>query len=120
MTDNLLWKPDWDIAQRNLLRWWQGEGLALHLTVRRDAPRPGVTPPPVAPEDLTARWTDPTFRCSQAEWHMANVDFWAEAFPYFDTQIGPGSLGAFLGARLEFDQETVWYCLLYTSPSPRD
>jgi len=116
MTDKLLWKPDWPAAQHNLLRWWQGEGLALHLTVRRETPRPGVQPPPAEPADVATWWTDPVHRCSRAEWHMANVDFWAEAFPYFDTQIGPGSLGAFLGARLEFDRETVWYWPVVSDP----
>lgn len=117
MADNLLWKPDWDVARRNLLRWWQGEGLALHLTVRRAAPRPDVAARPVEPTDCEAWWTDPVYRCNRAEWRMANVDFWAEAFPYFDTQIGPGSLGAFLGARLEFDWETVWYWPIIDDPA---
>jgi 5-methyltetrahydrofolate--homocysteine methyltransferase len=40
---------------------------------------------------------------------MANTFFGGEAFPYFDTQIGPGSLGTFIGARPGFAETTVWY-----------
>jgi hypothetical protein len=40
---------------------------------------------------------------------MAATAFLAEAFPYLDTQIGPGSLGTFLGARPNFAPNTVWY-----------
>jgi hypothetical protein len=116
MPTTLAWKPDWETCKANLLRWWRGEGLALHMEVRRETPRPGVLPPAAEPADLAAWWTDPAFRCSRAEWAMANVDYWAEAFPYFDTQIGPGSLGAFLGARLEFAPDTVWYWPVISDP----
>lgn len=114
---SLLWKPDWDVARRNLVRWWRGEGLAFHLTMRRDTPRADVMASPAEPEDIEAWWNDAASRCDRAEWHMANVDFLAEAFPYFDTQIGPGSLGAFLGARLEFDRGTVWYWPVIDDPA---
>jgi hypothetical protein len=40
---------------------------------------------------------------------MARTHFLAEAFPYFDTQIGPGSLGTFIGSEPNFAPDTVWY-----------
>ena len=108
MDDLLLWKPDWQECRNTLTRWWQGDAMALCLEVRREQRRPG----PVAqslPVDQQFRWTDSSYRCSAAEWAMADLDYWAEAFPYFDTQIGPGSLGTFLGSNPNFDVETVWY-----------
>lgn len=108
MSDELLWKENWRECRENLLRWWQGEGLAVCLQVRRDRRRAGI-PRPLRPDDLERRWTDPGYRCSDAESWMAGLDFWEEAFPYFDTQIGPGSLGTFLGSRMHFDETTVWY-----------
>ena len=102
------WKPDWPAAKENLARWWRREGMALCLIAPRAKPVEKV-PKPQAPADLPARWTDPVFRCDRAEHEMANQLFAAEAFPLFDTQIGPGSLGTFLGAEPRFAETTVWY-----------
>jgi len=104
----LKWKPDWPQAKANFVRWWEGEGLALGLTAPRPEPIEAI-PPPAEPRDIEARWTDPVFRCVQAERQMAGTAYLAEAFPYFDTQIGPGSLGTFLGSQPHFVPETVWY-----------
>jgi len=103
------WKPDWPQAKANLTRWWRREGLALSLTAPRRAPVEAVPEPPPEPADPEALWTNPAWRCARAEWDMARRRHLAEAFPYFAAQIGPGSLGTFLGARPHFDPVTVWY-----------
>jgi 5-methyltetrahydrofolate--homocysteine methyltransferase len=102
------WKPDWQNARENLTKWWAGRGLALWLTAPRDHPVEAVDEP-AAPADLVERWTQPAYRCSAAEYRMSRTCYAAEAFPYFDTQIGPGSLGTFLGAEPHFAETTVWY-----------
>ncbi len=102
------WKPDWPAAQAQLLAWWRGEGFALAMDVRREQPHEGIGQPQ-PPADLEAYWTDPHYRCARAEGYLARSDCRLAAFPYFDTQIGPGSLGLFLGARAGLDRETVWY-----------
>jgi hypothetical protein len=108
MTDTLQWKPDWPACQENLIRWWNHQGMAMCLEVIRDERREDI-PMPALPADLEYRWTNAAYRCSAAEGVMAGVDYWAEAFPYFDTQIGPGSLGTFLGSKPHFVVDTVWY-----------
>ena len=119
MDNNLLWKPDWPACQQALVRWWQGQGLAVALDQVRPVrwEGPAYVKPP---SDLEIFWTDPVYRCSAAEWALAGVDCRAEAFPYFDTQIGPGSLGTFLGAALHFDVETVWYAPCISDPEACD
>jgi hypothetical protein len=47
---------------------------------------------------------------------MARRDYLLEAFPYFDPQIGPGSLGTFLGSTPHFVEGTVWYEACITDP----
>ena len=102
------WKPDWPKARENLVRWWRGEGLAFCLLAPRPEPLESLPAPP-APEDVAVRWTDPCYRLAKAEHDMAHTWFAGEAFPYFDTQIGPGSLGLFLGVEPGFAPSTVWY-----------
>ena len=103
------WKPDWPKARENLTRWWNRQGLALSLTCPRAAPVEAVPEPPPEPADLEVRWTDPAWRVGRAEYDMARRRYLGEAFPYLGAQIGPGSLGTFVGATPHFDAVTVWY-----------
>jgi hypothetical protein len=103
------WKPEWPEARENLVKWWRREGLALSLTAPRAQPIEPVPEPGPEPADLEVRWTDPRWRIAQAEFCMANRRYYAEAFACFEAQIGPGSLGTFIGARPRFAPETVWY-----------
>ena len=102
------WKPDWPEARENHIRWWLGEGMVLWLTAPRRQPIEPIAEP-VRPDGLRSSWTDPKYRCDAAEYHMSRTAFYAEAFPFLDAQIGPGSLGTFLGAEPGFAETTVWY-----------
>jgi hypothetical protein len=80
--------------------------IALHPA--RQAPvAPIAAPPP--PASLEQRWLDPAYRAARTEYEMATHAFLAEGLPIFDTNIGPGSLGLFLGAIGRLDETTVWY-----------
>jgi hypothetical protein len=102
------WKPDWDIARQHLLDWWAGRGLAALVLAPRESFREDI-PAPDVPADLQTRWTDAKYRCDAAERALAGTYFGGDAFPYFDTQIGPGSLALFLGSEPGFAKGTVWY-----------
>ncbi|MCC6127112.1 MAG: hypothetical protein IT426_19295 [Pirellulales bacterium] len=102
------WKEDWRQGQANLTKWWKREGPALCVIGPKAKPW-AVLPEPICGDDLQTRWCDPSYRFRQAEWSMSRLYFGGEAFPYFDTQIGPGSLGTFFGAEPEFAPDTVWY-----------
>ena len=110
------WKSDWPQARDNLIKWWAGEGLALSLTAPRREPIKHVPPPPDRPDDAETYWSDPVYRCNLAEHHMAGTCYLGEAFPYFDTLMGPGTLGKFLGATPEFTHDTVWYAPCIEDP----
>lgn len=111
----LAWKPDWHAAQAQLIRWWQHQGLAVHLLAQRPTPRLPIQAPQ-APQDISERWVNARYRCDAAEYQMATHDYLLEAFPYFDTQIGPGSLGIILGAVPKYVEETVWYQSVIADP----
>ncbi len=104
----LKWKPDWDVAKQHFTEWWNARGLVLLVRAPLSEPRE-ATPPIPETDDLEASWTDPTIRLRRAEGNMAGTYYGGDNFPYFDTQIGPGSLGTFLGATPHFAPTTVWY-----------
>jgi hypothetical protein len=108
-SSQLKWKPDWTACKENLNRWWNRKGLALGIFVGKCPPVESVPPVPPAPPDLTTKWTDPTYRRLRSENDLARTRFLGEAFPVLDCDIGPGSLGAMLGATMHFEPTTVWY-----------
>jgi hypothetical protein len=102
------WKPDWPQAKANWIRYWNRQGMAIALHPARQNPIEPISLPPT-PASLEQRWFDPDYRAAASEYEMATHAFLAEGIPYFDTQIGPGSLGLILGARARLDEGTVWY-----------
>lgn len=105
---NNFWKKDWERARERLTDWWEGNGIVLSITAPKDEPHQNIDPPE-KPANLEKMWTDPDYRVKKAEYELANTFFGAEAFPYFDTQIGPGNLATFIGSEPEFEENTVWY-----------
>ncbi len=127
------WKEDWDQTRRRYLDWWQHDGLILHVTAPRENPNQPVAQDtgwrggnsgidanyPLTgrePVSIETAWLDAERRAQLAEIYIANTYWGGEAIPYFDTHIGPGSLGMFLGARTAIDAETVWYYPCITDP----
>jgi hypothetical protein len=110
-----LWKSDWSRARSALTEWWQGRGLALHVTAPADTPWEEIPPPPPDP-DLPTRWLDPGYRTHAQLYHLSRTFFGGVAAPLFNCNIGPGSLGLFLGCEGRLSEETVWYEPNITDP----
>lgn len=123
------WKEDWDRVRARHIAWWRREGLVLSVRAPASSRHSGggASPAPTStagldmdaargPEDLEAIYTDPVRRARIAEAALANTYFGGEAFPYFDTHIGPGSLALMLGSEPGFAVDTVWYKPCITDP----
>ncbi len=123
--EGLFWKENWDITKERHIAWWQHEGLVLHVLARRDQTLQSVGNPQapfyhlMGGLDATATckdnleiqdfWLDPSRRARLAERFLPGIYFGGEAFPFFDTQTGPGNLATFLGSEPSFAIDTVWY-----------
>lgn len=102
------WKSDWEQRKENIKRWWRREGPAICISAPADKPWADVPEPPT-PTDMRLRWCDADYRARRAEYQMSRRWFGGESFPCADTNIGPGSLGTFLGSEPVFEPTTVWY-----------
>ncbi len=102
------WHDDWDRARVLLEDWWDGKGCALDIRAPKDEPWETlpVPPPPPTPEIM---WTDLDLRIDHQLSQLGRLWYGGAAFPYLDTEIGPGSLGLFLGCEPGFAWNTVWY-----------
>jgi hypothetical protein len=104
-------KPDLEEAQARMTAWWHHEvvdRVALAVYAKREAPREEPFTAP-RPDTVEERWLNPEWRLAAWEQSFVNTDFLGEAIPYFDTNIGPGSLGLFLGCKGTLVEGTVWY-----------
>ena len=133
MTDwNNFWKEDWDQTRDRFCAWWDHAGLIVNVLAYRDT-SPGSGTHTQAPlfylqsgldtramvgsaDAIAAVWLDPVQRTQRAEGFLSRIFFGGDAFPYFDTHLGPGNLCTFLGAEPEFALDTVWYHPWITDP----
>lgn len=65
---------------------------------------------PGAPRAATPhqQWFDPEWRAEYLDWYVGHSCLKADMLPVANTQLGPGSLAAILGARLEGGDDTIW------------
>jgi len=120
----LFYKEDWEESKPRFEAWWNRD-VADRPLVQVSAPRGHPLPPPEprkAPPTAEGRWLDADYRIGLFEERASRTSFLGDAFPFFDTNIGPGSLALYLGSPATFDDATVWYgkCVesLAVSPLP--
>ena len=104
------WKENWAESQKNYIEWWAGKGLVI--TMWEACKKTGKPHFDVnnltAPASMHQRWFDPEWRAEQLHHEMAMGSLLADIIPVANTQLGPGSLAAILGARLEGREDTIW------------
>jgi hypothetical protein len=105
-----LWKSDWPESRKRYLDWWAGRGLVItmweHLEV--DGICHEVVSEPEPARDLDQRWFDPRWRAADIHHRLARSELRADILPVANTQLGPGSLAAVLGAELSGGEDTIW------------
>ena len=51
----------------------------------------------------------PEYRIAEMNNYLTRHDFWCDAFPFIDLNIGPGSMATYLGGEPQFSYDTIWY-----------
>lgn len=104
------WKTNWEESKLRYLDWWQGNGIVLsmwehfqegvrpHADVRRPEPH----------KDLKQYWFDPQWRAENLHDRLSRSSLLADIPPVANTQLGPGSLAALVGAELVGGEDTIW------------
>ncbi len=104
------WKKNWNESKQHYLDFWQGKGLVISMWehLKTDAPpHAQITAPPTA-KDWQDHWFNPQRRAQQIHYDLAHSSLKADIPPVANTQLGPGSLSAILGANLEGAEDTIW------------
>ena len=109
MRSNMLYKEDWLLSQERLKAWWEHE-LIDRAVIQVTSPRWEV--------ERLAEWDNwgfarnpshPEVTISGFESWCAQTYFGGEAYPNLWVNLGPGIMGAYLGASPRFLARTVWF-----------
>ncbi len=104
------WKSNFEASKAHYLNWWNQKGIVLTMWEHLDkegAPYANIAEPAAA-KDLNQFWFDPEWRSDYLNYKMSKYSYKADILPVANTQLGPGSLGAILGAELEGREDTIW------------
>lgn len=104
------WKQNLDETKQRYVKWWNHEGIIVNMWEHfQTGVKPHADiPMPEEPVSLQQRWLDPAWRSRYLDWYVAHSSLMADMLPVANTQLGPGSLAAILGSRLEAGEDTIW------------
>ena len=105
-----LWKKDWPEARQHFVDWWNRDGFVFGAWDLHPADSPhAVVADPGKERDVVQFYADPVWRARHNRFGISKQAFPADVFPVANCDIGPGSLGTFLGAEPNLTYATVWY-----------
>ena len=137
-----MWKKNLEETKRHYINWWNHKGIVVNMWehfqegVAPHGPYSGEKPIrltetarndfgtgafglPGAPQskDNHQRWFDPEWRANYLDWYIGHSCLKADMLPVANTQLGPGSMAAILGARFEGGEDTIW---IHPNPDFKD
>ena len=99
----------WEISKERWEKWWNNESIDMILQVIAPCEKSVCEIKVPSTNSIGERWTNIDYRISLAEKEFAQNKFMGDAFPYFDTSLGPGSFAIYIGCEPVFAEGTVWY-----------
>ncbi len=124
------WKDNLDETKQHYLDWWNHKGIVLNMWEHfqvgvqphgpysnekpvQEAASTGfgtgsVIPGAPVPANNQQKWFDPVWRANYLDWYVGHSCLKADMLPVANTQLGPGSMSAILGAQFEAGEDTIW------------
>ena len=108
-----IWKDNWEETKQHFVDWWQRKGIVMTTSLwmnqyPREEPWADV-PDPGQASSMEMYYTDVDWRVKHYRYELSRSEFVLDTIPRAGAELGPGSLGLFLGAEPDFTKETVWY-----------
>jgi 5-methyltetrahydrofolate--homocysteine methyltransferase len=105
----MIYKEDWDKTKERMSAWWQRE-IIDRAVIQVTAPRKRTGERSIWNEwDLVHNLTNPEMVVGRFQKYCEQTFFGGEAYPNIWINMGPGIMGAFLGAEPRIAVDTVWF-----------
>ena len=113
------WKENLEETKQHYIDWWNHKGIVLNMWEHfQQGVKPHADiPMPHEPKDLNQKWFDADWRADYLDWYVSHSCLKADILPVANTQLGPGSMAAILGAVFEGGEDTIW---IHPDPNFRD
>lgn len=105
-----MWKENFEESKQRYLQWWNQKGTVLSMwehIPKMGEPYEWVAKPMVV-NDAQHYWLNARERAGRLHYEMSRNSYKADILPVANTQLGPGSLAAILGASLQGRDNTIW------------
>ena len=106
----MLSKDNWAETRERFNRWWKRDNRGrplLSIIARR--PDAEALPDSLRPRSQEQRYLDAHGLVARYRHFCENHRFLAESFPNLSVDLGPGSLAAYLGSDVLFQENTIWF-----------
>ena len=104
------YKQNWEETKEKFRNYWkhQNTGRPLMIVV---AEKEGAAPLPeeLRSKDMEDKYMNPERMVASYRHWCENHEFLGESFPNMSADFGPGSIAAYLGSDIEFQDRTVWF-----------
>ena len=102
----------WDKIKEDSRRWWAGELERPLIQVRLHGADPGQSEPKLPAKGFTAFYgldTPVEEIVDRWDYDLSTCEFLGDGFPNIWPNFGPGVAAAFMGANLQYDENTCWF-----------
>lgn len=100
------YKSNWLETKSIFKKWWKCEDTCRPLLFIKSPKDKDFCLEDT--DDMNEKWTNIDSVLKRQELVFSNTSYIAETIPYTWPKLGPGSLGAFLGAVPKFANDTIW------------
>lgn len=106
----MLYKEDWAETRGRLVSWWEGECMERPV-VQVFAPKGGFGPTWTGYDNwcLAQHPDEPDMAIEGFRSWCSRTHFGGESYPNFWINLGAGAMGAYLGAEVKFEANTMWF-----------
>ncbi len=104
------YKKNWEETQQKFINWWNHKNTGRPLMIvmaKKDDPVP--LDPKYAYTSLEDKYTNAEKMVAHYRNWAGNIEWMGESFPCMFADFGPGSIAAYLGCEIEWQERTVWF-----------
>lgn len=104
------YKKNWEAAQEKFINWWnhKNTGRPIMMVMAKKGKQAPVDPK-YNYDSLEEKYTNAEKIVAHYRSWAENIEWMGESFPSLFADFGPGSVAAYLGCEITWQERTVWF-----------